>query len=312
MSDLSTHSSRSSGRVRILYLVTTLVIAVFIVYGLVSWLTFRGSQSRLIEKSREKLIQTQVQSITSTADYLSSIFIAMFEEKLDRLKPEEMAIAFANREITEAQKALVEEFKKVTEKGLQGQELLLVILLPTPLNPKPTVIISSEESLIYEWEVPDYLAKAIDEGDSYIWMEEGIPELDLQGEYVMVISRFDDQETGGATASVSVKSMKEELADIEGFFDQERSYINLVMGAVVLGSVLVVFAITFFILNYLIRKRITEPVEGLAAAAGEVMEGNLDVEIEVHRGGEFEVLERTFKEMVESFRKYIARSVGED
>lgn len=291
---------------------TTLVIAVFIVYGLVSWLTFRGSQSRLIEKSREKLIQTQVQSITSTADYLSSIFIAMFEEKLDRLKPEEMAIAFANREITEAQKALVEEFKKVTEKGLQGQELLLVILLPTPLNPKPTVIISSEESLIYEWEVPDYLAKAIDEGDSYIWMEEGIPELDLQGEYVMVISRFDDQETGGATASVSVKSMKEELADIEGFFDQERSYINLVMGAVVLGSVLVVFAITFFILNYLIRKRITEPVEGLAAAAGEVMEGNLDVEIEVHRGGEFEVLERTFKEMVESFRKYIARSVGED
>lgn len=291
---------------------TTLVIAVFVVYGLVSWLTFRGSQSRLIEKSREKLIQTQVQSITSTADYLSSIFIAMFEDKLDQLKPEEMAIALANREITEAQKALVEEFKKVTEKGLQGQELLLVILMPTPLNPEPTVIISSKESLIYEWEVPDYLAQAIERGDSYIWMEEGIPELDLQGEYVVVISRFDDQETGSTTASVSVKSMKEELADIEGFFDQERSHINLVMGAVVLGSVLVIFVITFFILSYLIRKRITEPVEELAAAAGEVMEGNLDVEIKVHQGSEFEVLERAFKEMVESFRKYIARSVGDD
>ena len=70
--------------------------------------------------------------------------------------------------------------------------------------------------------------------------------------------------------------------------------------------------ITFFVLSYLIRRRITEPIEELAAAAGEVMEGNLDVEIKVHEGGNFEVLERAFKAMVEDWRTYIAKSVGEE
>jgi nitrogen fixation/metabolism regulation signal transduction histidine kinase len=41
------------------------------------------------------------------------------------------------------------------------------------------------------------------------------------------------------------------------------------------------------------------------------MKGNLDVDIEVHEGGEFEGLERAFKEMVESTKRLIARSVGE-
>jgi len=63
--------------------------------------------------------------------------------------------------------------------------------------------------------------------------------------------------------------------------------------------------------NY-IGKRITRPIDELSAAAEEVMEGNLDVEIEVRRGEEFEGLKRAFKDMVESFRRYIAKSVGEE
>jgi len=42
------------------------------------------------------------------------------------------------------------------------------------------------------------------------------------------------------------------------------------------------------------------------------MEGNLDVDVEVHKGGDFENLERAFKEMVDSIRKYIAKSTGEE
>jgi len=75
---------------------------------------------------------------------------------------------------------------------------------------------------------------------------------------------------------------------------------------------LVVAIISFFVLSYLIRKRITEPIDELAATAEEVMQGDLEVEAKVHEGGEFEGLERAFKEMVDSFRKYIARSVGEE
>lgn len=301
-----------SGKARILYLISVLVIAVFVVYALVSWLTFRGSQNRLVEKSREKIIQTQVDNITSTTEYLSSLFIPMFNEKLGELKPQEIASAFANKQISEAQRELNAELKRVSELRIQGQVALLVILMPTPLNPEPLVILSSDENLVYEWEVPDYLVQAIEDGEPYIWMENGVPELSLQGQYVMVLNRYEDPETRSTTVSVSVKSMREELAEIEGFFDEERTRINLVMGIVVIGSVVVVFVITFFVLSYLIRRRITEPIEELAAAAGEVMEGNLDVEIKVHEGGEFEVLERAFKEMVESFRKYIAKAAGEE
>ncbi len=42
------------------------------------------------------------------------------------------------------------------------------------------------------------------------------------------------------------------------------------------------------------------------------MGGNLDIDVVVHEGGEFVELETAFKEMVESFRKYIAKSMGED
>ncbi len=43
----------------------------------------------------------------------------------------------------------------------------------------------------------------------------------------------------------------------------------------------------------------------------EVMTGNLDVDVKVHEGGDFEGLEYAFKEMVESFRKYIAKSIDD-
>lgn len=312
LADTRTLANGRTGRTHILYLITILVIAVFGLYALVSWLTYRGSQNRLVEKSRQKLIQTQVDNITSTTEYLSSLFIPMFNEKLGQLKPQEIASAFANKEISEAQRQLNAELKKVAELEIQGQVALLVILMPTPLNREPLVILSSDENLVYEWEVPDYLVQAIEDGEPYIWMEDGVPELSLQGKYLLVLNRYEDPETMSTTVSVSVKSMSGELADIESFFDQEQNRLNLVMVVVVLGSVAVVFVITFFILSLLIRRRITLPIEELAAAAKEVMEGNLDVDIKVHEGGEFEVLERAFKEMVESFRKYIAKSVGEE
>ena len=100
------------------------------------------------------------------------------------------------------------------------------------------------------------------------------------------------------------------IAEIEGFYDQERNRINMVLAGVIGGSILVVFLISFFILSYLIRRRITEPIDELSAAAERVMEGDLDVNITVHEGGDFQGLERAFREMVASFRKMIARSVG--
>ncbi len=79
---------------------------------------------------------------------------------------------------------------------------------------------------------------------------------------------------------------------------------------ITLISIVIIMVLTFFVLRLLIRKRITEPIDILSAEAGEVMEGNLDIDVVVHEGGEFEGLETAFKKMVESIRTYIARSLG--
>jgi nitrogen fixation/metabolism regulation signal transduction histidine kinase len=96
------------------------------------------------------------------------------------------------------------------------------------------------------------------------------------------------------------------------FYSSEKNRSTAIIAAIVGGSVLLIILITFFVLSSLIRRQITKPIDALAAAAGEVMDGNLDVEVEVHPGGDFEDLERAFKEMVDSIRTYIAKSTGED
>ena len=152
--------------------------------------------------------------------------------------------------------------------------------------------------------------EAIENGETYIYKEDGIPELGLTGEQLITIG-LSKAETLDV-AVLAVKSMQQKVAEIDSFFSDEQGKINLVMGLVIFGSIIVVILITFFILSYLIGKRITEPVDQLAAAAEQVNEGNLDMEIQVHEGGDFEGLERAFKQMVESWRKYIDKSVGEE
>ena len=142
-------------------------------------------------------------------------------------------------------------------------------------------------------------------------MKEGIPDFGLDGEYLITLAPYREKRTGVEMLSVGIKPVQKELAEISEFFNSEKKNINLLMLLVIAGSVIVIILMTFLVLSHLIRRNITEPVEQLAVAAGEIMEGNLDVEIEVHQGGEFEGLEQAFKEMLESLRRMIERSVGE-
>ncbi len=312
LSGNSAHATFGAKKTRILYLITILVLVVFIAFGLASWLVFRGSQDRLVQKSKDKLIQTEVDNITSASGYIGEILTAAFTTAMGNLSVTEISDAFTNKKISAAQEEVDAELRRMKENGVLGLEEVLVVLLPTALNPEPMVILSSDESLVYEWEMPDYLLQAVEDGEPYLWMENGVPELSLSGEYLLVLQTTVAPDTGTEYVNIMAKPMSEEVSDIDDFFASEQKNTNLVLAIVILGSVFVVFIITFFVLSYLIRKRITRPIEELAAAAGEVMEGNLDVDIQVHEGGEFEDLERAFKEMVESFRRYIAKSVGEE
>jgi HAMP domain-containing protein len=311
MSDEETSAKYKKKRTRILYLITALIIVVFIAYGLVTWFIFRGSQDRLVEKSKEKLIETEAANINSALGYISDLIVEMLDEQAIVESPEEFLLAIQNREITKEQLLVSQEINEMMKGGLLGLDLLINVLLPDGVfSNEPLVVVASDDDLIYNWEMPDYILEAIEDGKTFLYMEDGIPGLNLTGEQLITI-RVSKALTLDI-AVLAVKSMQDKVAAIDSFFGDEQRSINLVLGLVILCSIIFIILISFFVLSYMIRKRITEPVDELAAAAEQVNQGNLDVEVSVHEGGDFEGLERAFKEMVESWRRYIDKSVGEE
>jgi methyl-accepting chemotaxis protein len=111
---------------------------------------------------------------------------------------------------------------------------------------------------------------------------------------------------------ISVKPFSEEIARIDDFYSSERNRVSLILALVIGGGIVFIFLITFFILRRMIYKQITQPIDELTGMAEEVMEGNLDVEIAVREGKEFETLKRAFKEMIGSVRSMLGKSVGRE
>jgi len=304
-------------RPKILYQVTTLLVVVLIASGLATFFIIRGSQDRLIDKSIEKLLENDAENVHSTFNYIATLLAPEFEERFRDTSEQEFVKALLNEQLTEVQKLTNSELQKMVDDKLLGVETIMVILPPSELLNEPLVFACNDGSLVYTWEVPGYLVDAIEGGAPFLWMEDGISELDLKGEYLIVVGELEGEGTGdedgaGGVGIAAIIPVHEEIAAINQFYGSERRTTNAILAAVVVGSIFIVILIAFFVLSYLIRKRITEPIDELSAAAEEVMKGNFDVEIGVREGEEFEGLKRAFKEMVESFRKYIAKSVGEE
>jgi nitrogen fixation/metabolism regulation signal transduction histidine kinase len=147
----------------------------------------------------------------------------------------------------------------------------------------------------------------------YLLREEGVPELGLEGAQLIILGAQEFAFAPGFQFFyVSIVPMQEKIDAVNAYYDQERRNVSLTLGLSVFLSIIAVVIIIFFLLSYLIRKRITEPIDELAAEAKEIMEGNVDVEIKVHEGGEFQGLEQAFREMAQSIQKLIFRSTEEE
>lgn len=300
-------------RSRILYQVTVLVVAVLIAAGLVTFFLVRNSQEKLIDKSIERVVNTEVENISNTFDYLISTMVVAQAEELNVQDVMAFSAEIMAGKITDVQRYAIDQYKAMVESGFFGTEYIILVLPSSGLITEPFIMASNDESLIYNWELPEYLAEAMEEEKPYLLRADGVPELGLEGAQLVTITRTPSPFLPDYDViNICVIPMQEKIDAINSFYASERRSISLTLGLVVLISIIAVALITFFLLNYLIRRRITEPIDELAAAAEQVMQGNLDVEIEVHEGGDFEVLERAFREMVESFRSYIAKSTGEE
>ena len=253
-----------------------------------------------------------MENLVSASSYIADPLLPVFEEKISGATPAELIDALMNKELTEGQRFIIDEMKGMVDSVLFDLKSVSIVMLPSPLNREAMVIAASDESLIYEWEIPDSVLDVINTGGGYIYREEGFPETGLEGPYAIIANKGISPTSSTEVGYVFVKPMGDKVAVINAFYDEERSNTDLLLWLAMLISILVVAIIFFFVLSYLIRKRISEPIDELAATAEEVMQGDLEVEVKVHEGGEFEGLERAFKEMAESFREYIARSVGEE
>jgi HAMP domain-containing protein len=300
-------------RSKILYQVTALVVIVLIISGVVTFFLVRNSQEKLIDKSIDKVITTEAENLSNTFDFMISTMVVSQAEMLNVKDIQAFTADIMAGKITDVQRYAIEQYQQMVASGFFGAEYFILLLPSSGMISEPFILAANDESLIYGWELPDYMVQAMEEEKPYILEEDGIPELGLEGAQLVVFTYTPSPFMANYdVTNISVIPMQAQMDSINEFYESERNKISLTLGLVVLISILAVTLITFFLLSYLIRKRITEPVDELAAAAEQVMEGNLDLDIAVHEGGDFEGLERAFREMVESFRKFIARSTGEE
>ena len=308
-------------RSRILYEVTGLVVILVIASGLLTFFFVNASFDRLVDKSIDKVVEEEAETIHTGLRYVaeneSEAIIGDYKQFSVEEMVEMTTTSMETGEMSELGRKATERLQKLVENGVLGVELILdVSMARPPVIPEDLIVVSTNEEL-FNMKVPEVVVSAIEEaeksGKMYLYLEEGVPELGLEGEYLLSLynmSELDPLFMG--TWGAHFVPMHEAVASIEDFYNSEKNRAILIIGLIILGTVLLVILITFFVLSHLIRKRITEPINALSSAAGEVMEGNLDVDVEVHEGGDFEGLEQAFREMVESIKKFIARSVGEE
>lgn len=308
-------SSRKSGRSRIRFLMTVLILAVFLIFGAVAFLLLFGSQNRMASKSKDQLIQMVCQDAASSARSLMPfVEQAFFVNGTDNAAFQRDLPKILAHELTDGQKAADAAIKDMVDQGILNAKYILVIHPPEPpVSTTTEVILSNDESLVYNWTVPDDLIEGIKDGSQYIYEPNGIPDLGIEKDGLFVIAaHYPGLTSGVVNGAVGVTSIEDRVNEIDAFLGTEQRNTRLIFALVMLGCLIIVFLITYVILSRLIRNRITKPIDELAVAAADVMEGKLDVDIKVNKGGDFEVLEQAFKEMVDSVHMMVERSTEEE
>jgi len=257
------------------------------------------------------LIRSEADNITSATGYITDLLMPVFNQKAQETPIEELLKALTTGELTDAQKWIIGEMQKEVDLGVMGLEKILAVMTSSPVTgSREVVIAASDPALMGGWQVPEYLSDAFLEDKPYLIMEDGIPEMGLQGEQLIVLKRTRDEDRMVTAFFVGATSLHDKVEDIDAFFASEKDRTRNLIAVVVVISIMVIVLVTFFFLSFLLRRRITEPINQLSAVAEEVMEGNLDVEVPVRRGEELEKLKTVFNEMVRSIRDVIDKSVG--
>ncbi|GEM_PF-595558 len=311
-SEKSKASTLTSKRSKTLYQITLLIIAVFVLSGVATYFIYSSSQNRLINKSRDKLLQMDVNSISSFSSYSIDFLTYLGQDKLKGLDSQSLLAAAGEGKLTAGQEYLNDTLKKMVDSGFLGLKTAAIVLSQSAQNPQTLVIAASNGDLVYKGKVPDYLTRAVKNGKGYLWAKNGVPELGATGLSLIVTKETELNGTGLKVALITVKPMAADIAAIDRFVNPKKSEGSRNLALLIVISVAAMSLLTFVFLAYLIRKRITRPIDELSALSQEVMDGNLDVEIPVRNGEEFAGLKLAFRTMVRNFNVMLSIPLAEE
>ncbi|MBN2167689.1 MAG: HAMP domain-containing protein [Actinobacteria bacterium] len=296
----------SKARSSILLQITALTVAVFVVASVVSYLVYMRSTNALIEKSQEKVVSTQAEDMSSSFLFITSLIADQMEEKAGQMDIMTFVQAIQNKEVLPIQEVANNKMRQMIEDGTLGLEVCAVAVPEVPpMITRPLIIMTNDDSLMYS-EVPDSISKYLEGEGNHVLLENGVPEWGLEGEYLLVCDQQKAEALRGyGMWAMLLRPMQDEIASIEGYFNKEKKNIDILMTIVIVITIVVLVAIMFLVLSFLIRKKITRPIDELEEAAEKVMEGDMDVEVPIRKGEEFERLKHAFNEMLGSIRKFM-------
>lgn len=311
------NENRSKGGKRrsgILWRMTVIVAALFVVSSIVSLVFYIRSTNKMVESSKEKLVKTQAQDMASTfrfvTDEISNSMIEKYEK--DDIKPSDLAGSILSKKPLQFMVEAGDMLKEFEKNNMLDTDVFVAAIEPIPpYLDESLILISNRDDLTFT-EPPESVQEILGNTSHYGIIEDGVPEWGLEGTQLAVYQAVDKDVTEGVQIyAMGVRSIDDDLAEIDSYYEDEMWKVDIAMIIVLVISLIAVLLVTFFVFRYLITSRITAPIEELSSIAESVMEGDLDVEVPIRKGEEFESLKKAFNEMLRSIRDVINRSSEE-
>ena len=182
----------NNSRSRVLWEITALVLVVYLIGGVAAFLISMTSYNRLARESTDKLIEEKAQTISSSYDYLAK---AEMEFILANYGVENIVLPdfYANisasdkNKIDPLQEYLIQKFEEMRTGGLLGLRYIFMFI-PDPITRDLIVFASNDQGLLYT-EFSEPVKQAVANNDPWILLENGVPELGLEGEQLMCLNR---------------------------------------------------------------------------------------------------------------------------
>jgi methyl-accepting chemotaxis protein/preprotein translocase subunit SecG len=305
-------SRYQKGRSRVLSRMTAFLVVLLILAAVAIFFSYRVSQNRQIRESTDTLLNNYKENVADGYEFIYRLLGELTVTQFPQAGDAGSIGAFLDEQQATLREFLDQKLTDITDAEVLGAQVALAVLMPSSQVQQPVVVASSDEGLIDEWNMPDYLVQAIRDGEPYLYLPDGVPELGLTGETLILFNMGVAPSADFPLTFVTFTSVHDKLAAISAFFDAQRKDAALALGLILLVDLILLSLISYLVLAYLIRKRITEPIDELAGAAEEVIGGNLDVKIKIRKGEEFERLKFAFSEMLEDFRVVLSRLSGEE